>query len=44
MSHSLQLDKMSTAEKLIAMEELWQELSKNAVSVSVPNWHRELLQ
>ena len=43
MAASLQVDRMTTQEKLRAMEELWAELSRNPETVPVPDWHREVL-
>jgi hypothetical protein len=43
MAASLQVDRMTTQEKLRAMEELWAELSRIPETVPVPDWHRELL-
>jgi hypothetical protein len=43
MGASLQLDRMSTQDKLRAMEELWAELSRTPEAVPVPEWHREVL-
>lgn len=43
MSVQLPLDRMNTAEKLAAMEALWEDLSRNAPTVAVPEWHREAL-
>jgi hypothetical protein len=35
---------MSTAEKLSAMEALWQDLSRNADQFESPAWHGEVLR
>ena len=43
MTVQLPLDRMNTAEKLAAMEALWEDLSRNAPTVAVPEWHREVL-
>ena len=43
MSVQLPLDRMNTAEKLAAMEALWEDLSRNTPTVAVPEWHREVL-
>lgn len=43
MAASLQVDRMTTQEKLRAMEELWAELSRIPETVPVPDWHREVL-
>ena len=43
MAASIQLDRMSTQDKLRAMEELWTELSRTPETIPVPDWHREVL-
>lgn len=43
MTTILPLDRMSTEEKLRALEELWADLSRSPESVPVPEWHREVL-
>jgi Putative addiction module component len=43
MNASLPLEKMTVAEKLQAMEELWADLSRNEDFES-PAWHGEVLQ
>lgn len=43
MSALLPLKKMSRAEKLIAMEELWQDLSCDS-EVESPAWHEQVLR
>jgi hypothetical protein len=40
----LELDKMTTVEKIRTMEQLWDDLSKNAENVLSPDWHDEILQ
>ena len=42
MSTTLDLDQMTTEEKLAAMEELWEDLSRRN-TVPVPQWHKEIL-
>ena len=39
----LPLDQMSIAEKLSAMEQLWEDLSRNADRVPSPAWHADVL-
>ena len=39
----LPLDQMSRAEKIMAMEALWQELSRNDELLDSPAWHGEEL-
>lgn len=43
MSVVLPLDKMSLADKLAAMETLWEDLSRHAGDIAVPDWHYEIL-
>ena len=40
---TLPLEKMTTEEKLQAMEELWSDLSRNQNQVPIPNWHKDIL-
>ena len=39
----LPLDRMTTAEKLSAMETLWADLSRNADAFESPAWHADVL-
>ena len=39
----LPLKQMSRAEKLMALEALWEDLSRNEAEVVSPDWHREEL-
>jgi hypothetical protein len=39
----LQLDKMTTADKIRAMESLWDDLCKHADAVASPSWHKDVL-
>jgi hypothetical protein len=39
----LPLDKMTTAEKLLEMERLWDDLCRNPEDVPSPSWHAEVL-
>ena len=43
MGRVLPLDKMTTSEKLSAMEELWDDLCRDAQSVPSPTWHEKVL-
>jgi len=43
MELALPLDKMSTADKLAAMERLWENLCRTAEDVPSPSWHGEVL-
>jgi len=38
------LKKMSRADKLRAMEELWDDLTRNAGKFDSPSWHFEVLE
>ncbi len=40
----LKLDEMTTSQKLIAMEELWEDMSKNLNDeILTPKWHKDVL-
>jgi len=43
MSTELQIDQMTLAEKLRAMEDLWDDLRTRAEGVPVPQWHKDTL-
>lgn len=43
MELALPLDKMSTADKLAAMEHLWESLCRTPEDVPSPPWHAEVL-
>lgn len=40
---SLPLREMSRAEKLMALEALWEDLSRNEAELESPAWHQEEL-
>ena len=40
----LSLEKLSRAEKLRAMEELWEDLSRSEAEYTSPDWHGEVLR
>jgi Putative addiction module component len=40
----LDLERMSRHEKLMAMHALWEDLSKEEVSITSPTWHEVALQ
>jgi hypothetical protein len=40
---NLQPDNMSVAEKIEAMEVLWESLCRNPADVSSPEWHKDVL-
>lgn len=44
MSSSIQLEQMTTAEKLETMELLWDNLCHKLNDVPSPHWHKTLLQ
>jgi len=39
----LRLDKMTIADKLLAMESLWDDLCRRAEDISSPTWHHDVL-
>lgn len=41
---SLPLERMTLSEKLQALEELWEDLSRTPEQVPAPEWHRETLE
>lgn len=41
---TLEIDKMSKAEKLQAMESLWVDLSKDETSIESFSWHGDVLK
>ena len=43
MKRVLPLDKMSVADKLSAMEQLWEDLSSDPEAVPSPPWHGNVL-
>ncbi|HBM16791.1 MAG TPA: hypothetical protein DD381_10675 [Lentisphaeria bacterium] len=43
MSITLQIDKMSTTDRLQAMEELWDALCHEKHELESPSWHEEIL-
>jgi hypothetical protein len=43
METTLPLDKMTTAEKLLEMERLWDDLCRNPQDVPSPSWHGDVL-
>jgi hypothetical protein len=44
MPFDLPLHKMNLAEKLQAMEMLWEDLQRSAERFPSPDWHREVLE
>lgn len=43
MSSDLDIDQMSIAEKLMLMERLWEELSRQPENLPSPQWHGDIL-
>lgn len=43
MELSIQLDKMTAAEKLAAIETIWQNLIRSDEEVPSPSWHKDIL-
>lgn len=43
MAGVLQVEQMTVEEKLRAMEEIWENLSRTEENVPVPQWHKDLL-
>ncbi len=44
MKSTIQLDKMTTLEKLRVMEEIWSDLQKAPDQIPSPAWHSDVLQ
>ncbi len=44
MNVTLPLDQMTISEKLQAIEEIWEELSRSANDVPSPAWHADVLR
>ncbi len=44
MDLALPLDKMTTAEKLKALEDIWADLQRAPDDVPVPSWHHDVLR
>lgn len=43
MAGVLQVERMTVEEKLRAMEEIWENLSRTEENIPVPQWHKDLL-
>ncbi len=43
MNITAQLDQLTTADKIRAMESLWDDLCRHADEVRSPEWHRDML-
>ncbi|MFH0775591.1 MAG: addiction module protein [bacterium] len=44
MTVTIPLDQMTTAEKLLAMENIWDDLYRRADEIPSPPWHGKVLQ
>lgn len=44
MSFNLPLKDMSLHEKLVAMESLWEDITRTPESVESPAWHKDILE
>lgn len=44
MNTVLDMSRLTRTEKLRAMEEIWDDLSRSAVEYLSPDWHGEILQ
>lgn len=44
MSFDLPLHRMTTEEKLSALEAIWQDLSRTPESIQSPQWHAEVMR
>ena len=44
MGYALPLNEMTVFEKLQAIEEIWEDMQKNADEIPVPSWHLEVLE
>jgi Putative addiction module component len=43
MQTSLPLNKMTTTEKLVVMNQIWDDLMRNPDDIPSPEWHNEVL-
>lgn len=43
MIDSLQIDRMSVSERLHAMDQRWDSLTRDGDEIPSPDWHREVL-
>ncbi len=44
MRPSLPLQEMTTSDKILMMESLWDSLTQDSQELSSPDWHREILE
>lgn len=40
---TIEIEKMTTTERLETMENLWDSLSRSSVEINSPQWHEEVL-
>jgi hypothetical protein len=43
MPTTLPLDEMTTLEKLVVLDQIWEDLMRNADDIPSPDWHKEVL-
>ncbi len=43
MHTTLPLHEMTTIEKLVVLDQIWDDLMRNADDIPSPNWHKEVL-
>ncbi|MCG8552691.1 MAG: addiction module protein [Desulfobacterales bacterium] len=43
MQNNLPLDEMTTAEKLVIINQIWDDLLRNSDDIPSPEWHKEVL-
>ena len=43
MHTALPLNEMTTAEKLVVLDQIWEDLMRNSVDIPSPDWHKEVL-
>lgn len=41
---NVELDRMTLAEKVLRLEQVWDDLCRNAGDVTSPEWHKEVLE
>lgn len=44
MESAIHLDKLTTEQKLLLMEEIWNDLLRNEDEIPSPGWHGEILK
>lgn len=44
MQLSIPLDKMTISEKLLALEQIWDDLQRSSKDVPSPSWHEDVLR